>query len=823
MSKKNTKYIVLMIISILVIALICFRKYIFEGYYFFNNSMLSDTIRANVPTYYHMYDTIKHGFSFWSWQMGIGTNMFSHADSIFDPFVYIVFIFGRTHIPRMLVWMLIIKLIAQGGALYAYLNYFNYKKSAIVIACCIYAFSGYSIIMGSNLALGTICVYLPLILLGTEKLMADNKVILLFASLFLTCVMSYYFFYVTAIGLAIYVLIRMYSSKTLNIKLLFKFLLIGILVLGCSMIVLIPQLELLRQSSRISGSAKQLGLLTTKDLFIPQIKTLITFFIRLISNDALGNAYVNGYEGETYLLNDYFGCATFSGSLFMYFLSILYYSKDKKIKKSVVAIGLMIVCFVLLPVFPFIFNAFSTINVRWMYWISIIESIVIAKSIDIMNSERCLFFKKAFLQSLILSMLITFVGCIVIARGGDSYEVTLGTLGNSAIKELIWIIFLYSLLALLHILMKYIKCTDKHRKNMVCIVCGIIILLDISHNYYWWLQSDYSVSQYAESDNLNYDDSSQKLITRILPTNKEFYRINKSFDSVVTNGSIPSENDAMVQGYYGLKNYNSLGNTFYIRFLQESGCYCTLPSLIDSYVEVGIKPNEVKGQEVNYINGVEDRYNLMSYLGVKYYLSKEDNENVPEYFKLVEEENGIKVYENKYNMPLLFCNQNLLSEEKYSKLSNDEKDIALLTSTIVNKEADINNSNQIGTLEEALNNVQKNQKNCSIDMFSNDKIRATIYADGGICSTTIPYDKNWKVYVDGKKVETQKVNIGFVGFDISEGEHSVKLKYELESFWFGLKISVVSIVISCLLLVCSYLVRIKMKKVSKRENGDVVI
>ena len=37
----------------------------------------------------------------------------------------------------------------------------------------------------------------------------------------------------------------------------------------------------------------------------------------------------------------------------------------------------------------------------------------------------------------------------------------------------------------------------------------------------------------------------------------------------------------------------------------------------------------------------------MSYLGVKYYLSKMSEEVVPQYFKVIAEKNGITVYENE--------------------------------------------------------------------------------------------------------------------------------------------------------------------------------
>jgi len=51
--------------------------------------------------------------------------------------------------------------------------------------------------------------------------------------------------------------------------------------------------------------------------------------------------------------------------------------------------------------------------------------------------------------------------------------------------------------------------------------------------------------------------------------------------------------------------------------------------------------------------------------------------------------------------------------------------------------------------------------------------------------TTIPFDKGWKAYVDGKKVPVQSFKNAFVGFPISAGEHTIKLVYLPEGLIIG--------------------------------------
>lgn len=54
-----------------------------------------------------------------------------------------------------------------------------------------------------------------------------------------------------------------------------------------------------------------------------------------------------------------------------------------------------------------------------------------------------------------------------------------------------------------------------------------------------------------------------------------------------------------------------------------------------------------------------------------------------------------------------------------------------------------------------------------------------------VLMTTIPYDKGWKAYVDGKKVPIKSFKDAFVSFQLPAGEHVVKLVYLPEGFALG--------------------------------------
>lgn len=60
--------------------------------------------------------------------------------------------------------------------------------------------------------------------------------------------------------------------------------------------------------------------------------------------------------------------------------------------------------------------------------------------------------------------------------------------------------------------------------------------------------------------------------------------------------------------------------------------------------------------------------------------------------------------------------------------------------------------------------------------------------------TSIPYDSGWRVYVDGKQVNTVKALNGVISFDIDEvGEHSVRFLYRSTPFVIGITVTIVSL------------------------------
>ena len=89
--------------------------------------------------------------------------------------------------------------------------------------------------------------------------------------------------------------------------------------------------------------------------------------------------------------------------------------------------------------------------------------------------------------------------------------------------------------------------------------------------------------------------------------------------------------------------------------------------------------------------------------------------------------------------------------------------------------------------------MKKNQlTNIAID---GNKLTGDIRLDNdSVLFTSIPYEKGWKVYVDGKKENYEKVANEFIGIRLRKGNHKIKMVYYPHHLITGVIITIISII-----------------------------
>ena len=104
-----------------------------------------------------------------------------------------------------------------------------------------------------------------------------------------------------------------------------------------------------------------------------------------------------------------------------------------------------------------------------------------------------------------------------------------------------------------------------------------------------------------------------------------------------------------------------------------------------------------------------------------------------------------------------------------------------------------------------------------IDKYSDTSLEGTVNAGyEGYLYTSIPYDKGWSIYIDGKKQKAVKIADSQLACKIKQGEHSVKLKYTPNGLLYGLLITLASYAGVAVYLLLR-------KKLKKKKKGNEVV
>lgn len=111
-----------------------------------------------------------------------------------------------------------------------------------------------------------------------------------------------------------------------------------------------------------------------------------------------------------------------------------------------------------------------------------------------------------------------------------------------------------------------------------------------------------------------------------------------------------------------------------------------------------------------------------------------------------------------------------------------------------------------------------NDETFNVTSYTSTKLEGTIdIKSDGTFLTSIPYEKGWKLYVDGKKTETKEVMEVFLAADLAQGTHEIKLVYSPTGFVPGVVVAVTALLGFISLCVYDFM---KKKSVVKGSRKD---
>ncbi len=773
---KNYPIVFFILISIVLFAVI-FRIFIFDKYLFYFKDIGSDTIKNTLPWYFEFYNLQKSGegfFKFWSFYTGMG-QQFQTAIPL-SPLHYLILlllkIFGlKTWFYRHYL-IFFFNMLPAGIFGYLYFRTLNLSKYTAIIGALLIEFSGYMLI-GAQWSHATRIFNTVLLLLAFEQLL-QKKRYWIFPIAFYYLSSNMFLLATNVLFIGIYAFIRFFGNNFGKIK---DFVILSLKMTGLAIIGIlmnapsaIGNFLKMYYSPRVAGDMKQISHLIDKpeqfDAYLRNITTILRFF----ANDILGagsdfKGWYNYLEAPIF----YIGLI----SLITFSMAFLFFNKKQKILYGILILFWFLVAFV--PILRHSVNFFAGDYYK--------------NTIDVFAPLTLLFFamyafdnlqKKENLPAL---PFVIITGILLILLHFPYFDFT-----NSVVDlklKLIISVFLIIYAVLLYFLSNF------KNKNLIKTLIFLFIFAELIFTSAPTFKNREICTKHEIIDNYaGFRNETVDAINFIKQSDTtKFFRIEKIFGTEIANHE--SYNDNKIQNYFGTASYNSFNNNYYIKFLED--------------VELIEKGREAQSRWCSGVRGVPL---LMTFANVKYFLTK--NANSPllmsgyDSIALIK---GIYILENKNFLPFGYSYNKYLPYDDFMKLSKFKKQLALLNAVIIDDSSIANKLPKLdtNTLVEANKlSVPMYQKiidslryeHFVITSFKHKRIDGNItLSSGKFLFFTIPYNKGWRIIINGKKHKLIRSNIGFLGIYLPQGHYNITLQFIPQYFYLSVFLLVIGVIL----------------------------
>ncbi|AJA47769.1 hypothetical protein CPAST_c16990 [Clostridium pasteurianum DSM 525 = ATCC 6013] len=844
--KRNLYIIAAFILPFIILTLVYIKM---DMSPFGGKSILISDMKGQYVHFFSSYrDILLQGKSLlYSWNAGMGLSLIGLiAYYLSSPITFILLIIPKEYLTDGILLMIMIKISLSGSTFAAYIKYkFKRNDISILIFSLFYALMSYSIVYSYNLMWLDGVFLLPIVLIGVEKVIRENKYIFLIITYILLFISNFYIGYMDALFsfiyfIAIYFIENVKFSFRDFFKKLYMYILSSILAIGCTAFIMIPTYYSLK-----AGES-------------PFMNNLPGLGINFNIFDLFSKLLIGSYDRPTDGLPN-----IFCGLLVILILPLFYVNFKIKLKEKFIYTALFLIMLISMEnsLINVVWHAFHIPNC-FPYRYSFLTSFIM-----ILISYRVYMnFKYIKLSQLFKSYI--FIGFIVVIIQKFGY--------NYLDVKSYYLTFIFLTIYFLIFAFK-INYSKKYSK----IITLILILTVFCEMFASSLMLYNSVNRMLgfsdKKDYINYVKNYKPIFEDVQNKDKTFYRMEKNFSM--------THNDPLSLEYNGIASFTSTANQGLNNTLNSLGFYGAASS----------QEMEYKGATI-----VTD-----SIFGIKYIVSQD---NINNYYKEYKKYHNAAVYENSFALPIgfmvsdsvysvnfsnnFFENQNevlnkmvgnkdkvsyfnriknvniklnnvSISKENgmeiYTKINpniegsieysfNSEKDYPIYMylngiqngelaqvyldnklldnnyihyyykSYILEADNSYKESNKSKIVKIVLknnrlplkdslfyyldmNNTEKalgelNNNSFNIKEYGENLIKGNInVTNKKVLYTSIPYDSGWSVKVDGKKADIKKSLNAFISVELQEGSHEIAFEFLPKGFKAGVLISLISIFI----------------------------
>lgn len=167
-----------------------------------------------IPFYIEANESIRNGELMWNWNTDLGSNFIgSYAFYLIgSPFFWLTLLLPMSWVAGSIPFLIVLKTAVAATTAYGFLKRFLSRRNNAFIGALLYAFSGFCFYNIFFNHFHDIIAFFPLLLIGLEKLLGENKKGFLCFAVFLNALTNYYFFVAEVVFVIIYFLVRILTK-----------------------------------------------------------------------------------------------------------------------------------------------------------------------------------------------------------------------------------------------------------------------------------------------------------------------------------------------------------------------------------------------------------------------------------------------------------------------------------------------------------------------------------------------------------------------------------------------------------------------------------
>ncbi|WOC32309.1 MULTISPECIES: YfhO family protein [Caproicibacterium] len=742
-----------------------------KGYFLF----YGDFNVQQVPFYQMCHDTIRSGNWRWSWTTDLGANFIGSYSFYLlgSPFFWLTIPFPSAAVPYLMGPLYILKFGCACMTGCIYLRRYCQTGNLAVLGGMLYAFSGFSVYNVFFNHFHEAIVFFPLLLWAMDEYMYHRRRGVFAFFTFVCCFVNYYFFVGQVVFLALYWLVRFFSGEPHYAKITKKdFALLwveAVLGVACSFALLLPTLLAITQNNRINNPSNGWNALLY-DSNQRYMHILSCFFF---PPDLPARAnFTPDSNSQWASLGAWLPLFSMSGVI------AALQAKTKRWYKTLIT-----VLFVMAAV-PVLNSAFQLFNAsyyaRWFYMLTLIMSLCTVTSLQREDVDWGRAIRWTLAITLVIGLSIGLMPSVT-TNSDDNTKVT--TYGLEKYPTRFWAyvsIALVSLL-LLVIVFKYYK---HHKQFFLRMATGGVALISVIYSLF-----------YITTGKTQSDDTHNEIIP---------YALNGGADI-----HLPSDGKQFcrIDVYDGMDNL-----PMYWKRPTIQAFHSIVPgSIMDFYPTVGVTRDVASRPDVSV-------YAIRSLLSCRWlfdpinhgqeFIDSSTNQPRMPGWSYYTTQNGSKIYENQYFIPMGFSYDQYITRSEYDLLPEANRSLALLKALVV-EDTDVQKAKEGGLTHfdkiDSTNYTEdryfadcKKRAATACSSFTTDNLGFTAKATSAkerLIFFSVPWESGWSAEVNGSPAEIVKVNVGFMAVKVPAGESTIRFTYSTPGLKPGVAVTAVSFVL----------------------------